>query len=166
MAGYMTVLGAASPTAKSAKDILEALVPPKRVEAPVVEGESAPPAKPEVALSERVTHLAVDLAPGVIGGAVGAYAWKQHRVLGFLAGHAVAANALPILRNRDGERKDAIHMLGVESSGVVGALVHKRSPALGWVLGTVGGAVVSSMFSDSPIRKHYREWRSEYDKRK
>ncbi len=161
---YMTVLGAASPSAKSASEIIQALVPPKRTGEPAVEGAPAP--KPEVALSERATHLAVDLAPGVAGGLAGAYAWKKHRVLGFLAGHAVASNVMPIVRNKDGERKDALHMLGVEGSGVVGALMNKRSPALGWVVGTAVGIAASSVFSDSPIRKHYREWRAEYDKKK
>ena len=158
----MTMLGAASPSAKSAKEIISALAPPSedRVK---VEGEAAKPAPP---LSERVTHLAVDLAPGVAGGVAGAYLWKRHRVLGFLAGHAVAANALPIVRNKDGERKAAVHMLGVEGAGVAGALVYKRSPAFGWVAGVAAGVAVSSMFSDSPLRQAYRAWRADYDKRK
>lgn len=60
--------------------------------------------------------------PAVGGGAVGAYFWKKHRLLGFLAGMAVGDVAMPLFNGSSDERKSALKRVGVEGAAVVGSL--------------------------------------------
>lgn len=159
---YTDVLGSVSASAKSAAhaaEIVAALAPPP-VKLDVAGGEDTAhaamvAAKP--APSSSVVGSAFALAPGLIGGGVGAYAWKEHRVLGFLAGHAIAQNARPILRGSDAERRNAYCLLGVEGAGIAGAMLLKKymHPVFGWMLGTLAGVAASSFVPGSPVNNEY-----------
>lgn len=150
MRKYVDVMGHVSPSAKSvtkAADIVAALAPPKQ-DLPKALAKKEPP-KPSAG------QLVSSLLPGVAGGAAGAYLWKKHRVLGFLAGHAVGSTAYPIYRGRGDERKRALYQLGVEGAGVAGALYYKKHPVVGWLGGVVAGSLVSALMPDSPLREMY-----------
>ena len=154
MKSYADILGDASPTARSGKrvaEIVAALAPPTRAEG---EGEPGTAIVKAETKSEPVGPMSLQLVPGAIGGVVGAVAWKQHRVLGFLAGHAVAANAIPIVRGYGDERKRALYQLGIEGAGIGGALMLKKymHPAFGWAVGILGGVAVSAFIPGSPDR--------------
>lgn len=138
---YVEVLGASSPTiggARRAADIFAALAPP-----------AAGPHKALVKTEpphESVTEIAKDLAPGIGVAAAGAYAWKKHRVLGALLGHAVGSNAYKFYK---GDKTHAWTQLAVEVVGVLGALKWKKHPVLGWGAGIVAGTLATSFVPGS-----------------
>lgn len=153
------VIGEMSATARGAqrvKDIFAALAPPP---API--GDTTAMTVASVPAGHPTLARAIGpIVPGVAGGAVGAFMWKKHRVLGFLAGHAVGANALGIVRGGV-ERRDALCQLGVEGAGVIGALKFRRHPVFGWVLGVAAGTIATSFVPgsvESDIVKDARRW--------
>jgi hypothetical protein len=166
---YADILGDASPTVRSGQrvaEIVAALAPPVRSDD--VDGDT-PPAPATTALvkiepkSEPIGPL-MPFVPGLIGGAVGAVAWKKHRVLGFLAGHAVAASAIPIARGYGDERRRALFQLGIEGAGIGGALLLKKhanlNPALGWAVGILGGVAVTALIPGSPANEGVKQIRA------
>ena len=166
MKSYADILGASSPTARSGQrvaEIVAALAPPTRTEG---DGDSAAPATTALVKvepkHEPIGPMAMPLVPGIIGGAIGAVAWKKHRVLGFLAGHAIAANALPIARGYGDERKRALYQLGIESAGIGGAFLLKKhmNPALGWAVGILGGVAVTAFIPGSPANEGVKQIRA------
>jgi len=154
---YMEVLGTVTPAAGGAKrvrDIVAALAPPVRTGGPAAlvrtdAGSKAP----------TVKDAAVAVVPGVLGGAVGAYAWKNHRILGFLVGHAVASTVHPLVTGK--KRKEAMFQLGVEGAGIAGALAWKKHPFFGWLAGGVAGMLATGLIKSSPTRALYDKWKTE-----
>lgn len=149
------VLGDATPTATGARqvaDIVAAMAPPPPGAAGTVAMRPAS--------SASAGRIAMALAPGVAAGTAGAVIWKKHRVLGFLAGHAVGQSGYQFIRG--GDKKKAICNLAVEGAGVVGALklFKGRKPVYGWLAGVLGGAVVTAFVPGSPANEAYRRLRS------
>lgn len=151
---YMESLGEISSSAKSAHhaaNIVKAMTPPDQA----IEGAAA--ASPETKPS--VSKSMLGLAPGLAGGGAGALAWKKHRVLGFLGGHALGSNVYPIFRGSAQERKSALCRLGIEGSGVAGALMLKKKmhPVLGWLVGIVAGTAVTAFVPNSPVKAELKK---------
>lgn len=149
---YMEQLGEISSSAKTAKqaaDIVAAMAPPP-VDSIQGAGDTVAVTKPAES-SPSVGKSIAGLAPGVAGGALGAVVWKKHRVLGFLAGHAVGANAKALY---SGDRTGAMCRVAIEGSGVAGALLLKKRmhPVFGWMLGVAAGAVATSFVKNSPMK--------------
>lgn len=162
---YMDTVAAVSPSGKGVKnvsDIVAALVPPVLGAEPAASTAlvpASPAAAPQKSASQKAAAAAVAMAPGVAAGAAGAFLWRKHPVLGFLVGHAVGQNAMPIYRGGDG-RKDALVMLGIETAGIAGSLFMKKSPVVGYFLGVGGAAAASAAIPNSPIRKRYEAWQA------
>jgi hypothetical protein len=108
-----------------------------------------------------VKKVALALVPGVIGAGVGALVWKDHRLLGALAGHAVASTAVPIWRG-GAERKRGLCQLGIEGAGVVGALLWEKHPVVGWLGGVTAGALVTAFVPGSPAQKAYKDLKTKW----
>ena len=166
MSRYMETLGMISPTAggvKRAADIVSALAPPPRfgADAPSTSLTKTPAAVSKSSAGSKM----MGFVPGLAGAAVGVLAWKKHRVLGGLLGHAIGSNAMPIYRGGD-ERTQALYRLGIEGSSIAGALVCQSKqhpilyPVLGYVAGGLLGAVVESFIPGSPVRDRYDQWRA------
>lgn len=150
----MHVLGNISPTmtgARRASDILAALAPPPAEEAtpPKALAKLEPP---KTEMRQSPGAAALGLAPGLVGAAVGAVMWSDHRVLGALAGHALASNAYPIVKGDSVERTRALCGLGVEAAGIGGALLWENHPVLGWGLGVIAGSIATSFVPNSGAR--------------
>lgn len=167
MKRYVDVLGSASHSfhgAKRATEIVAALAPPPRSDLTI--GAAAAVAKKDD--SDSAGKIALELTPGVVAGAAGAFAWKSHRVLGFLAGHAIGASAVPFLRNEGNDRRAALCQLGVEGAGVAGALYFGRKSTpkaiLGWVGGLIAGAVATSFVQGSPMNVAYNKAKASEEK--
>lgn len=153
MSKYSEILGYASPTTRGAvraKDVVAALAPPPRSSLSLVKSDAA-------AQTSATEHVKAWI-PGLAGGAVGAYMWKRHRVLGFLAGHAVGSNATKLYK---GDRKSALCDLAVEGAAILGALNYKKLPLIKHLSKTVGpvagfagglaaGLVATSFVDGSP----------------
>jgi hypothetical protein len=153
---YTHVLGNIAPSlngARRASDILAALAPPPQESTPKALAKLEP--KPQV--RESAAHAALGLAPGLVGAAIGAVAWKNHRVLGALAGHALASNVYPIVRGGPAERTRALCGLGVEAAGIGGALLYPAHPVVGWLGGVVVGAVVTSFVPGSGAQEAWEK---------
>lgn len=157
MARRSDLLGSVSPLAGGASrayDIVAALSPPK---AP--DGGAMVKAAPEG--SESITMKALKFVPGLAAGGAGAFVWKSHRLLGFVAGHALASTALPIYHG-GAERKRALCQLAVEGAAIGGSLLWKGHPFLGFVAGLLGGAVATSFVQGSPTNDLLKKWKSEH----
>lgn len=155
MSKYATILGSASPTfggAKRAYDIVAALAPPSSAETQALAkaGEQSP------SVTSRVFGAATGAVPWVAGGAAGAFLWKKHRVLGFMAGGAVATNVMGLYRGGV-ERSDAMWNLGIEGAAIGGALMMEDHPVLGYLGGLVAGHAVASFFPSSPQHKTWQQ---------
>ena len=155
---YLDSLGKVSPSftgAKRVKDVLAALVPPSHTAVAADAGAGSAMVKAEP--KKSVTKIALELAPGIAGGVVLATAWKSHRVLGFLIGHAAASAVYPLLSGDAAEKKRALCQLGVEGSGVAGALLTRRHPALGWLAGIAAGSAVTAFIPGSAAHDEGRK---------
>lgn len=143
MKNYMDIITGASPTARGAAraaDIVAALAPPAKSSAVATSAAHS---------SESFTGKLVRFVPGVAGAGVGFFAWKKHRVLGALAGHAVVGSAYEFYK---GDRTKAVCDLAVEGAGVAGALWYKKRPWAGWLGGVLAGAVATYFVPGSPIK--------------
>ena len=132
-------------------NIVSALTPPS------INGVAA--AKPAPSVMEKVKPF----VPGAAGAAVGAYVWKKHRILGVLAGHAVANSAFEFYQ---GKRKEAVCDLVVEGAGVLGSLYNKKipfvkkgGPIAGYVAGLVAGCVATYFVDGSPVKNAVANFR-------
>jgi hypothetical protein len=135
---YVDLLGAVTPAAPA---VTKALVAPKPV---AKEHQMA------AVFKERVL-------PGVVAGAVGAYFFKKHRVLGALGGLAVGSTAYPIVKDEDRTRN--LCYLAAAGAGVAGSLyaqkhktikmLGKARPAVGYVV----PAVVVSAVANHMLKK-------------
>lgn len=156
MRRYVDAVGNVSPsvnTASHVADIVQAMTPPPKDET----GTAIVPITS--AKKKSPTEMAMKIAPGIVAGAVGAYAWKEHRLLGFLAGHALGSVAVPLYK---GQRTKPLARLGVEAAGIAGALLYKRHPVAGWVLGVASGLVVASFIPGSPIRDEFNKLKENF----
>jgi hypothetical protein len=154
---YTDLIGAASSTGRTASRIAgvaAALAPPP----PPTPGAAMVPVAPQHQ-TESIGEFAWSVAPSVAGGAVGAYAWRRHRVLGFLAGSAVVSNASGLYSGGDA-RTHALHRLGIEGAGIVGALQSKRPlyQVGGWLAGTVLGMIASYYVPGSPVKAEWQAY--------
>jgi hypothetical protein len=108
------------------------------------------PAEP---LTDKLKKYAVPAA-GIVGGAL---LWKKHRVLGAVAGHAVAY----AWAHRD-DKKRVMCDLVVEGAGIAGALYHKKipgakkSPVVGFVMGVAAGLVGTYFVDGSPAKEQFQ----------
>lgn len=84
------------------------------------------------------------------GGGVGAYFWKRHRVLGFVAGSA-AGSSIPCLLKKDW--RGAADVLIPDAAAIGGSLAWKKHPILGFIGGLVVGSVVEPVV-EPLISKH------------
>lgn len=154
MSSYMESLGEMSSSARSAKhaaNIVAAMTPPPRV---TVSGAGDTTALVPVKATEPKESVAksiVGLAPGVVGGGVGAVLWKNHRYLGFAAGHALGSNVYPMFRGTTQEKKSAMCRLGVEGAGIAGALLWKKHSLFGWLAGIAAGMAAVSVVPGNPV---------------
>lgn len=154
MGKYGDMLGAISPSAmgvRHAADVVAALTPPTRSGTEIAKADEPTPS---------VSRSVLALVPGVLGAGVGALTWKKHRVLGAVAGHAVASTALPIIRG-GADRKRALCQLGVEGAAVVGSLMWEEHPILGFCAGLLTGAAASALVPGSAANDMWRKWRKE-----
>lgn len=76
----------------------------------------------------------------VIGAATGAVLWKEHRVLGAIGGASLGRN-LPALLSSS-TRRFALCNMGVTSAGVVGSMLFKNSPIVGFGIGWLAGNAI------------------------
>lgn len=154
MKRYVDVLGSISHTTRGGTrvaEIVAALTPPaRRADLAIGDAGASSPALTHSASDEKSTP-ALEIAPGVVSGIAGAFVWKEHRVLGFLAGHAIGASAVPFIRNEGNDRRAALCQLGIEGAGVAGALGWKKHPILGWFAGGIAGAIASAFVVGSPM---------------
>lgn len=97
--------------------------------------------------------LAYTILPGAAVGIAGVALWKNHRVLGFLAGDALGVNAYRLYRGQGDDRARALSNLGVAATSISGSLMWKKHPFWGWVLGFVAGSVVTSFVPGSNAYK-------------
>lgn len=97
-------------------------------------------------LKLEVLHqpLKTSIAPGVVAGAVGAYGWEKHRVLGFFAGEAVGANAYSVVKGSSTERRNALCNVASTGAAVAGSLAWKKHPVWGFILGGLAGSVATN----------------------
>lgn len=137
---YSDAFAGCSPTImglNQVADIVAAVTPPAGT--PPVAQVSQP------SLVSKVSRF----APGLAGAGAGGYAWKKHRVLGALLGHAVVQSGYDYMKGR---KREALCQLAVEGAGVGGALYYKKHPVLGWLGGVVAGAVATYFVPGSPVR--------------
>lgn len=149
------VIGSISPTILGAHriaGIVAALTPPA-----TTPGAIAPAAAPAAAPGESLTSKAMKFAPGAAGAAAGAYLWKNHRILGALAGHAIVNSGYDAMKGGD-KVKSACQGV-VEGAGVLGSLYNKkmpikfaRNPIIGYVVGVLAGAAATYFVPGSPIK--------------
>ncbi len=76
------------------------------------------------------------ILPALAGGAAGAILWKDHRVLGFLGGNSIGANAPLLLDGR--YRREALCNMGQTGGGIAGSLMLPGRPIIGYLLGHLG----------------------------
>lgn len=156
------IFGSTAKTARHAADIVAAMAPPARPAANP-DAEALVPAAHEATPSVGKSLKA--MAPGLAGAAAGALLWKKHRVLGLLAGHALASNAVPLYKSSGKERTTILCRLATEGAGIGGALLWKDHRILGWIGGMLTGFVASSFVSGTPmndeIQAFKRRWNGE-----
>lgn len=85
----------------------------------------------------------------LVGAVAGALLWRKHRVLGFFTGASAGYN-IPLLAKVD-RRRAALCNLGITSAGVLGSFTVKEHPVVGFVLGWMGGGVLSYAAGCNPI---------------
>lgn len=85
--------------------------------------------------------------PGLAAGGAGAYAWGEHRVLGFFLGDAVGSRAYELYKG--GNRKGNIADIAATGAAVYGSLKWKKHPIGGFLLGALAGGVVTSFIEGS-----------------
>lgn len=85
----------------------------------------------------------------LVGAVVGALLWRDHRVLGALAGASVGRNA-PALIKGD-QRRMAVCNLGITGAATIGALTLRRNPVVGFVLGWLGGGALAYTAGCNPV---------------
>jgi hypothetical protein len=93
--------------------------------------------------------LGHSLLPGVAAGVVGATAWKDHRVLGFLAGDTLGLNAYRFYRGQKDDRVRAACNVASSATAIAGSLYWKKHPFYGWVIGFVVGSVATAFVPGS-----------------
>lgn len=108
------------------------------------------PVRPE-SFQDYLRRISIDAPPDVrdgvgtlVGAAAGAYAWKEHRVLGLIGGASLGRN-LPALFHPS-ERRMAFANMGVSASGIFGSLALPRYPKLGFILGWLVGGMATGGF--------------------
>lgn len=151
---YMEMLGQVSPSmggARRVRDMVAALTPPATGGAAALMKQDQP--RPSAA------DAALGMVPGLVGGGLGALAWKRHRVLGFLAGHAVGSVVRPLVTGKG--RMQAFTQVGVDAAVIGGALLWKKHPFWGGVIGLLAGATVAGFVKDSASRDIFNKWKSE-----
>ncbi len=151
MSKYQSILGSSS-TAQGlgrAGTLVAAMTPPAKKD---VGTPPAPSAK-------TTMKLATTMVPGLAVGGVGAYMWKKHRVLGFLAGHALGSNAKGVW-DGGSDRRKALGSLAVEGAGVGGALMWKKHPVLGFLAGSLTGVVASVLVPGTYAHDEWVKWRA------
>lgn len=152
---FAELLGEVSATAQGGRrvaDIVAALTPPPSDGTTAIAKAEAPPSTSRAVLS---------IVPGAIGAGAGALLWSRHRVLGAVAGHAVATTAVPILRGGP-DRRRALCQLGVEGAAIAGSLLWDEHPVLGFGLGALGGVVATAFVPGSAANdlwKRVQGWR-------
>lgn len=152
MSKYSDILGSVSPSAlgvRRAADVVAALSPPARSDTEIAKNSDAP----------STSSAVLALVPGAIGAGFGALAWKRHRVLGAVVGHALATTALPLVRG-GADRRRALCQLGVEGAAVAGSLLYDKHPILGFVGGLAVGAAATAFVPGSPVNTLWKKWRS------
>ena len=103
--------------------------------------------------------LAKTIVPGAAAGVVGAFLWKKHPVLGFLAGDAIGLNAVRIIRGHGDDRRRAATNMALGASGIIGSLMWQRRPVWGWFVGHLVGAVATSFVPGSNAYNLVQNWR-------
>lgn len=142
MSHYQDILGAISPSIASASKIagvVAALSPP-----PSDGSTAAVVAQPKTSTAKQIFGI----LPIAAGAAAGAYYWKEHRVLGIMAGGAIANSAAQYYK---GEKKNALYGLAIEAAAITGALRYK-SPVAGYIGGLVAATAVAACIPGSPQR--------------
>jgi hypothetical protein len=157
----MEMLGEASATGRGVKhvtDIVAAMAPPPSSPSNALPGSAtvtkSEPAGKYVSLKDR----AVALAPWAVGGALGALAWKDHRILGFVSAGALADAGVKL--SKGGDKKELLCGLAVDASAVAGSLMWKRHPLLGFLGGALAGAAATYFVDGSPVRKAYEKYKA------
>lgn len=172
MKKYTDMLGSTK-AARHAADIVAALTPPPRSDAELAGQASAlVPAEKSPPVGESVKAL----APSVVGIALGAYLWRNHRFLGALTGLAIGSNVLPLYhaRNSKQERTNILSRMGTElaavAGGVIGNKVWKSHPNWGAVAGAVAGLtaglVASTFIPGTALNAEYYRQKEEWTGKK
>lgn len=146
---FAELLGEVSVTAgggKKVADIFQALVPPEGTAVTIAHAGGV---GSQAATSRSAMRA---LLPGAVGAAVGAVVWSDHRVLGAVAGHALAVTAPGLLKGGH-PRRTAVFRLGVEASAITGALLWPEHPVLGFGAGLGVATLVSALIGRSPANE-------------
>lgn len=116
-------------------------------------GVVSPSALAVAKVDELDMPIAAVLVPGVGGGLAGLALWREHRVLGFLAGDSLGMNAYRLYRGDPGDRALALCNLGAAGAGIAGSLMTPKHPFWGWVGGFLLGSAVTALVPGSNARK-------------
>lgn len=149
---YAANLSDISPTilgVHRAADIVAALAPPAAGTTAIV---PAAPAVPQESVVKKVLRF----APGAAGAAAGFAAWKNHRILGAVAGHALVNSGWEFYK---GDKKKALCNAAVEGTGIAGAMFFHKSPVIGFVGGALAAAVATYFVPGSPVRQQVERFR-------
>lgn len=124
--------------------------------APVALASPPPKDQPQQPVSVSKKDLQKQYAVAAAAAIAGAVLWKEHRVLGFLAGGAVGDAGYRVWRNKGDDRNDAMYMVGVTAAAVGGSMVYKQQPALGYVGGMVAGLGAAYFLPNSPVKRYHQ----------
>lgn len=150
MTSYLDKLSAGSPTISSTRQILGVAGQATGVTPPtaIVPGRRPPPVR-------------VHMVPALIGGGIGVFGWKKHRVLGFFGGYGVGSS---LYETVTGDRTRGLCQLGTEATAIGSSLWaqkkwrgHRKLAGFGgFVVGSLIGSLVTSFIpgSDAYEVKH------------
>lgn len=144
------ILGAAelAPSTRAGKNLAQAMIPPDTKS--LTKKEDSTSAQSSI----DYKSAAIAMIPGVVVGGVGAFVWKKHPVLGFLAGHALGSVGYGAYKKVP--KTDLLCDLAIEGAAIAGALAWKKHPIGGWLAGAVAATTATAFVPDSHA-KHFVE---------
>ena len=99
------------------------------------------------ALEKQPVMTGFQLGASILGGAVGSLLWEDHPVLGLFGGWAVGDSVGLVQRNH---ADDIPYALAPTGAGIGLSLAWKKHPAWGYILGSMGTALMTAAIPTSP----------------
>jgi hypothetical protein len=107
----------------------------------VTPGDSAKSLKDYLSrFNVETPHDVKDGLGTILGAAAGGLAWRDHRVLGVLTGASLGRNVPALLNAQD--RPHAVRNMGVTGAAVMGSLLLRDHPKVGFLVGWLLGGLV------------------------